>query len=479
MRLLPLILTAIASPLLAAFATVVVRGWKRGAVVAAFSLLVSAAMLSLSIGRCLKEQYELEPTLGLVVLEGNDFNLAFSLAICLLSAAAVLCAPSFLERSHRRGTPASFYALYLVSAAALVATPLSGTLTTFFVFFETYLVASWLLLLFWGGRGRGAAALTYLVFTEAGALLTLLGIAVVYDAYGTLNFEQLKTALASAPPADLAFPLALLAAGPLVKMAIVPFHAWLPGVYSSAPVPLLVAMTLAEGTGGWALVKLLVLTAPSALNEAWFRRPLLVLAALTAIYGSLTALAQKDARRLLAYSTVSQSGYMLLGIACGGRLAVASALLFFLSHSIAKAVLLTDFGYLEELSETSSLEGFGGLASSMPATAVSTLVSFLSLAGIPPTLGFWAELGVLAGTVKLFLNSGVAGLAVAATLSASTVFSAAYGLLCFKRVFFGPPRLRLEEKLSGPVAVALTLSLVSVALGAYPALPLGALAQLP
>jgi len=476
---LPLILTAIASPLLAAFATVVVRGWKRGAVVAAFSLLVSAAMLSLSIGRCLKEQYELEPTLGLVVLEGNDFNLAFSLAICLLSAAAVLCAPSFLERSHRRGTPASFYALYLVSAAALVATPLSGTLTTFFVFFETYLVASWLLLLFWGGRGRGAAALTYLVFTEAGALLTLLGIAVVYDAYGTLNFEQLKTALASAPPADLAFPLALLAAGPLVKMAIVPFHAWLPGVYSSAPVPLLVAMTLAEGTGGWALVKLLVLTAPSALNEAWFRRPLLVLAALTAIYGSLTALAQKDARRLLAYSTVSQSGYMLLGIACGGRLAVASALLFFLSHSIAKAVLLTDFGYLEELSETSSLEGFGGLASSMPATAVSTLVSFLSLAGIPPTLGFWAELGVLAGTVKLFLNSGVAGLAVAATLSASTVFSAAYGLLCFKRVFFGPPRLRLEEKLSGPVAVALTLSLVSVALGAYPALPLGALAQLP
>lgn len=476
---MPLILTAIASPLLAAFATVVVRGWKRGAVVAAFSLLVSAAMLSLSIGRCLKEQYELEPTLGLVVLEGNDFNLAFSLAICLLSAAAVLCAPSFLERSHRRGTPASFYALYLVSAAALVATPLSGTLTTFFVFFETYLVASWLLLLFWGGRGRGAAALTYLVFTEAGALLTLLGIAVVYDAYGTLNFEQLKTALASAPPADLAFPLALLAAGPLVKMAIVPFHAWLPGVYSSAPVPLLVAMTLAEGTGGWALVKLLVLTAPSALNEAWFRRPLLVLAALTAIYGSLTALAQKDARRLLAYSTVSQSGYMLLGIACGGRLAVASALLFFLSHSIAKAVLLTDFGYLEELSETSSLEGFGGLASSMPATAVSTLVSFLSLAGIPPTLGFWAELGVLAGTVKLFLNSGVAGLAVAATLSASTVFSAAYGLLCFKRVFFGPPRLRLEEKLSGPVAVALTLSLVSVALGAYPALPLGALAQLP
>ena len=476
---MPLLLTAIASPLLAAFATVVVRGWKRGAVVAAFSLLVSAAMLSLSIGRCLKEQYELEPTLGLVVLEGNDFNLAFSLAICLLSAAAMLCAPSFLERSHRRGTPASFYALYLVSAAALVATPLSGTLTTFFVFFETYLVASWLLLLFWGGRGRGAAALTYLVFTEAGALLTLLGIAVVYDAYGTLNFEQLKTALASAPPADLAFPLALLAAGPLVKMAIVPFHAWLPGVYSSAPVPLLVAMTLAEGTGGWALVKLLVLTAPSALNEAWFRRPLLALAALTAIYGSLTALAQKDARRLLAYSTVSQSGYMLLGIACGGRLAVASALLFFLSHSIAKAVLLTDFGYLEELSETSSLEGFGGLASSMPATAVSTLVSFLSLAGIPPTLGFWAELGVLAGTVKLFLNSGVAGLAVAATLSASTVFSAAYGLLCFKRVFFGPPRLRLEEKLSGPVAVALTLSLVSVALGAYPALPLGALAQLP
>jgi len=150
-----LLLAAIVSPLLAAPVTVAVRGWKRGAVAAVLSLLVSAAMLSVSIGRGLKERYELEPTLGLVVLEGNDFNLAFSLAICLLSAAAVLCAPSFLERSRRRGTPASFYALYFASAAALVAIPLSGTLTTFFVFFETYLVASWLLPLFWGVRVEG------------------------------------------------------------------------------------------------------------------------------------------------------------------------------------------------------------------------------------------------------------------------------------------------------------------------------------
>jgi NADH:ubiquinone oxidoreductase subunit 5 (subunit L)/multisubunit Na+/H+ antiporter MnhA subunit len=108
------------------------------------------------------------------------------------------------------------------------------------------------------------------------------------------------------------------------------------------------------------------------------------------------------------------------------------------------------------------------LAPSMPVTAVSTLVSFLSLAGVPPTLGFWAGLEVLAGIVRLFLNSGVAGLAVAATLSVLTVFSAAYGLLCFKRVFFGPPKVRVEEKLSEPVAVALTLSLVSVAFGRVP-----------
>ena len=476
---MPLLLVAILSPLLTALVTVAVRGLKRGAAAASLSLLVSATALSVSIGHGLKERYDLEPTLGLVVLEGNNFNLAFSLAICLLTAAAALCAPRFLERSRRRGTPASFYALYLASAAALIAAPLSGTLTTFFVFFETYLVASWLLLLFWGGRGRGAVALTYLVFTEVGALLTLLGIAVVYDAYGTLSFEQLKTALASAPPAELALPLALLAAGPLVKMAIAPFHAWLLSVYTSAPVPLLVAMTLAEGTGGWALVKLFALTAPSVLNEAWFRRSLLALAAFTAIYGSLAALAQRDARKLLAYSTVSQSGYTLLGIACGGRLAAASALLFFLSHSIAKVALLTGFGYLEKLSETSSLDDLGGLAPNMPATAVSTLVSFLSLAGIPPMLGFWAELEMLAGIVKLFLYDGVASLAAAATLSVSTVLSAAYGLLCFKKVFFGPPRARLEEKLSEPVVVAFALSLASIALGAYPALPLAALAQLP
>jgi NADH:ubiquinone oxidoreductase subunit 4 (subunit M) len=94
-------------------------------------------------------------------------------------------------------------------------------------------------------------------------------------------------------------------------------------------------------------------------------------------------------------------------------------------------------------------------------------------------LGFWAELEMLAGIVKLFLYDGVASLAAAATLSVSTVLSAAYGLLCFKKVFFGPPRARLEEKLSEPVVVAFALSLASIALGSYPALPLAALAQLP
>jgi len=108
-----------------------------------------------------------------------------------------------------------------------------------------------------------------------------------------------------------------------------------PAAYSSAPIPLLVTMTIAEGIGGWALVTLLSFTAPSVLSVAWFRLPLLALAAFTAVYGSLAALAQRDPRRLLAYSSVSQGGYLLLGIACGGDVAAASALLLFAAHSSA------------------------------------------------------------------------------------------------------------------------------------------------
>lgn len=475
---MPLLLTAILSPILAAPVLFLVKSWRRGAVLAVLALLISAATLALSMGRGLRECYDVEPRLGLIVLEGDDYSLTFSLVVCLVSAAALLCAPSLLERAYRRRAPASFYALYLASVSALIAVPLSGTLATFFVFFEMYLVASWLLLLFWG-RDGGAAALTYLVFTEAGALLTLLGIALVYDAYGTLSFEQLKLAFSRASLADLALPLALLSAGPLAKMAIVPFHAWLAGVYSSAPVPALAAMTLAEGTGGWVLAKLFVYTAPGALDATWLRWPLLALAASTAVYGSLVALAQKDARRLLAYSSVSQSGYMLLGIACDGGVAATSALLFFTSHSLAKTTLLVAFGYLEELSGSTGLEEFGGLASRMPTTATAALVSFLSLAGVPPTLGFWAELEMLFGAVKLLLRSGIIGLAAVSALSVATALSAAYGLTSFKRVFFGPLRTQLKEELSEPVVVALSLSVLSLALGAYPAPLLGALAGQP
>ena len=476
-----LLLAAILPPLIATPAAIAVKSWRRGAVLAASSLLASTAALALSVGRGLREAYALEPTLGLLVLDGSDYNLAFSMIACLVSAAALLTTPRFLERARRRSAPASFYALYLASSAALLATPLSGTLTTFFVFFEAYLVASWLLLLLWGnGRGRGSAALMYLVFTEVGALLTLLGVAVVYDVYGTLSFEGLKMVLQRATPVDMVFPLALLIAGPLVKAAIVPFHAWLPGVYSSAPAPLLVTMTLAEGVGGWALAALLAFMAPSVLDVPLFRLPLLALAALTAVYGSLAALTQREARRLLAYSSVSQGGYMLLGIACGGEVAAASALLLFTAHSLAKAALLVVFGYLEELSEVGNLEKLGGLALCMPVTAVSAMVSFLSLAGIPLTLGFWAEIEILAGAVRLFARDGASGLTVVAVLSASSTLSAAYGILSFKRVFFGPPRARLkEEKASAPVVLALALSLANVALGAYPELLLSALPRLP
>jgi len=107
---------------------------------------------------------------------------------------------------------------------------------------------------------------------------------------------------------------------------------------------------------------------------------------------------------------------------------------------------------------------------------VSVLVSFLSLAGVPLTLGFWAELEVVAGVVTLLARGSVSGLTAAAALSASTALSLAYGVLCFKRVFFGQPKLRLKEDVrSAPVVIALALSLANVALGAHPGLLIAAL----
>lgn len=452
------------APLIAIAPVLVAKTWRFSSIVAAAALILSSLLLLLAIIQRPVEEYPIERALDLIVLEGSGFNLLFATFTSVICAAQAAVSPYFMRRRARSVDPRFYYALYLISSAALLATPLSGSLTTFFLLFEAYLLSSWLLLLLTGGHRAGEAASKYLLFTETGALVTLLGLALVYDEFGTFRFDRLSSATVT--PQEAANLLALLLAAPLVKLAVFPLHIWLPDVYSVAPQPLTGVMMAAEGVAGWAVARLLVIW-PHVFNALDAVFPLVMLGILTAVYGSLIALAQIDYRKLLAYASIGGGGLFLVSTACG-KAGLAGVVLLSIEHALAKNSLLLAFGYFEEELEVRSITQLGGLASSASKSAVGVLIAVLSLAGLPPTLGFWAEVAILAG-VASSMGTGIEGIALMLAVALALVLCSAYSLWLFKRVFFGSPRIVLKEEWCSTTLALLLFSTLLIALGTYPA----------
>jgi len=466
-----LLIASVLLPLAAAAATPLAGSWRRGAALSASATAASLALLLCSAAIALSgsapvERYPLAPELGLVELRGDGFNLAFALVIAALSTAASAYSGRYME--GERG-PRCYYSLLLLCTSAMLGAVLSDSLATFLMFLEMTVVPLALLIAFWGSSAGGSAALKYFLFNEAGALVTAAGLALVYVEYGTLSFEGLRRALAGAPAGSLVAPALLLSVGPLVKMAIVPLHSWMPDAYTEAPTPVsALAAAAADGIGGWALARILLLTMGPALEA--LRPALAALAAVTILYGGLCALAQDDLKRLLAYSSISQMGYMLLGLAGGGAAGAVGAALLYASHGFAKASLFMVAGSLQRRLGTGRVSQMGGLAQVLPVSAVSTLTSFLCLAGVPPTVGFWAELEVFSAALSSVASAGSAPLlaAAAAFVATACTLTAGYGLRTFRRAFFGPLARPAREGLDALSLTPLALSLAAVALGAYP-----------
>jgi len=466
-------------------ALLLVKDWRRGGAITALFIAVGGVALLLASagalgGEAVEEFYAVAPDLNLLKLRIDGFNLVFALLILLLSVVVALYS---MEYMHGSPYPGVYYSLYLVYAAAMMGSVISGSLTTFFVFFELMLIPSWALIAFWGTGRREIIALKYFLFTEVGALLTMLGITLVYARYGTLDFAELRTRLAGVPPRELLLPAILLSFGPLVKMAVVPLHAWLPDAHAEAPTPISALLSPAMiGIGGWALVRMLIYSMPQLFALTEVRIALTVMAVLTMGYGSLCAFAQDDIKRLLAYSSISQMGYMLLGISSACEAGVTGVATLYFSHGLAKAALFMVAGVLYHELKTRSISKMGGLAPRMRFTATAAVVSFLSLAGVPPLLGFWAELQVFLGAASASLSGGLLNDPSRASLSYAmlsltiaavvlAVLTAGYGLWTVKRVFYGePPRelAHVEEKVCVTTVMPLFLATLSVVAGIYP-----------
>ncbi len=367
-----------------------------------------------------------------------------------------------------------FFALLLLYVAGMVGIFESSNLIVFFVFFELMLVSSWLLIGFWGDRKSLAAGMKYFMYTEFGALLLLLGVLVYGTASG--SFDLLSMQHAPELTSTIAVAVSLMTVGILVKSAAFPLHSWLPDTYCSAPTAVSAILSYSTvAVGGYSLLRIFQSFAPSILADSSLMLALSVIGLVNIAYGGIIAVRQSDMKRLLAYSSISQVGYMLVGVASTTYLGFLGVIVWALAHGFGKSALFMIAGIYRKCAGSDDLTKLSGLASKMPITSSMLLASFLSLAGIPPLLGFWGEVFIFLGFSYSAVGGAVdyARLAIVALGVILTVISAGYGLWAARRALYGMPN-ELSEKARDPPASmwapVLLFVLILCILGIFPSL---------
>lgn len=372
-------------------------------------------------------------TFGFVV-DGISFPIG--LIVALVSALSCFYSINYMKGEDWQ---AGYYANLLLFMAGMIGVVLSANLLQFYLFWELMLIPSYFLIVFWGkSKKRFAIGFKYFVFTHVGSLCMLLGILSIYAFTGTFNLVGLPFLVAYVPLTSMLPVFILLLIGFSVKMAIFPVHTWLPDAHAEAPAPISAMLSgVMIKCGAYAFARVLL----SGFGQTVVQTSdaLAILGVITMIYGGLMALAQTDIKRLLAYSSISQMGYIFFGLGVGSSLGATGALFHITSHAICKALLFMCAGVIIHQTGTRNIKKLGGLAAKMPITCIASLIGALSLAGTPPLNGFWSEWIIFSGGM-------VSGKILITTVAViSTVITAGYYLWFIWRVFFGPTTKELEN----------------------------------
>jgi NADH-quinone oxidoreductase subunit M len=363
-----------------------------------------------------------------------------------------------------------YYALLLLYSIGMMGAVLATNLIEFYLFFELMLIPSYFLIAKWGYGDRDRISFMYFMWTHIGALAFLVGILSIGYLAGSFDIATIATR--TLPTSLRTVIVVLMVVGLLVKMAAFGLHIWLPHAHAEAPTPISALLSPAMiGIGGYAIVRLVMSLLPSALFE--ISTALTIWAVVTMFYGGAMALVQDDIKRLLAYSSVSQMGYILLGISSVQALGVSGAMFQYVTHGLGKGILFMVAGaIILQAHGLRSISKMGGLASKMPITTTAALIGFLTIMGIPPTTGFISEFLIFAGAFKeAFTIDSMLRIALSVLGVVSTAITAGYSLWAVKRIFFGKLPDSLSSVTEAPFTVTgplLVLAVVSLVLGVFP-----------
>jgi NADH-quinone oxidoreductase subunit M len=394
-------------------------------------------------------------------LSMDGLSLVLLLLTFFLGILAVLC--SWTEIRERAGF---FYFNLLWTLAGISGVFIAMDLFLFYFFWEVMLVPMYFLISIWGDSNRRYAAFKFFIFTQAGGLLMLLSILALYFIHGqqsgTYTFDYFDLLGTSLEPSVARWILFGFLFAFAIKLPVVPFHNWLPDAHGEAPTAgSLILAGLLLKTGAYGIIRFVLPLFPEASAAiAWW----VILAGVTGIiYGALLAFAQTDFKRLIAYTSVSHMGFVLLGIFSFNEIGMQGAVMQILTHGISTGALFVMAGMLKERLHTRDIDKMGGLWTAMPFMGGAALLFTMASLGLPMLGNFIAEFLILLGT---FSTSPV----LAVIASFGLVLSALYSLRMVRKVFLGP--LTSDQPLkdfSGRelfILAAMTIGIV--ALGLYP-----------
>jgi multicomponent Na+:H+ antiporter subunit D len=306
-----------------------------------------------------------------------------------------------------------YHSLFLCLVAGLNGLVLTGDLFNLYIFMELVAISSYALVAFGCEHEELEAAFKYAVLGAVASAFILIGIALVYAMLGTLNLAAISAGLARGISLPILLALGLFLCGFGLKAALVPFHAWLPDAHPAAPAPVsaMLSGVVIKTAGIYVLARLVF----NVFSIQWVPELLVILrwlGLISMIAGVLLAIGQWDMKRLFAYHSISQIGYVALGLGLGTPLGITGALFHLVNHSVFKSLLFLNAGAVEYATGSRDLKHLGGLGKSMPVTAYTSLVASMSIAGIPPFNGFWSKLII----VLACLQGGQPWLALAAVL---------------------------------------------------------------